>query len=279
MHRHDGERLTGGSARDEVAGAVGQRPGEPGHGPAQRGSGRRVVGPELPSAEARRSPGRGGHERCGHEDRRRVLRAARRDHEAQPQPDAGTHPGRDRTERGEQGVGRQQQRPVDDVRQSRRQRCEQEPVDRQVDQGEEVDRDAEVVVGRGRDHERDDDECDRCPQDVAHEQHLAPPPPVQEHARPRADDRERRQEDGEGDRDLTGRARPFGGEEEESGQADLEHAVRALAEQAHREQPPEPWAPQQDTELSRDAHRATPFPVLWPPRRQESALSVASSNR
>ena len=149
------------------------------------------------------------------DERRRVAPASLGQHEPEHQPDRTAQAGGRGAEGRGQRVGGEQQRAVDRARQRRGQRREQEPVDRQVDQRQHVD--------RRRDARRQHDDRDRGrepdPHEVADEEHLPPPPPVQQHAGPRSDDRERQQQHRERDRDPGRRARLLRGEEEQGRQA------------------------------------------------------------
>ena len=89
------------------------------------------------------------------------------------------------------------------------------------------------------------------------DQHLAPPPAVQEHPGERPDHRERNQQRGERLRDVGGRGLLLRGEHHVRGQRDLEHPVPALRRQPNREQPPEIPPPQQRPQIPDEPHACT----------------------
>ncbi len=252
--RHDTERQPGGAARDEVAGALDetvQQDEQRGRHPGGVGL---LVGAEPVPREAGGDDGGHAHGERGEDERRTVSRRARREHPAEHEPDGAADAVRGGAERRRHGVRGEQQPPLDDVRQRRGQRGQQEPVHGQHDEREHVDRGPDAGRhhhGRGRERQHE-------PHHVPDEQHLAAWPPVEQHARPRSDDRERRQQHRERGRDAPGGRRVLGGEEEQGREAHLEHAVGALADEPHRQEPAEPPQRPQRLEVRDHLHARHP---------------------
>ena len=185
--RHDRERMGGGTPLAQVSRTVDKAACEVLQSRARRGGVGPAIGSEQVTAHPGRERRRGGEQQGGDRENRRVLAAARLEDEAEREPETGAQPCRRGPERRGERVGGEEQWPLDDARQRSRERREQEPVDRQVDERKHIDDRPDTAREQ---HERDR-QRDHDAHQVAAEQHLAPTPPVEEHAGPRSDDRER----------------------------------------------------------------------------------------
>ncbi len=143
---------------------------------------------------------------------------------------------------------------VDGVRQRRRQRGQQEPVEAHGQQHADVERGLGPAGPDARtDQDREPDGQHR-PGQVEDDQDLSPRPAVQHDADERAEDRERQQGDGQHGGHRRGVGLALRGEQHERGQRHLEHAVGGLGGHPHRQQPPEQPVPDQLPQATDELH-------------------------
>jgi hypothetical protein len=207
------------------------------------------VGPELPPAEPQREQGRdevdggrrteNGEIGVGQQLHSRTGAAA---------DEEGGRAGR----RGDR-VGHHQLVGVDNVRQSRGQPGEQEPVHPEGEQHSQVERETSVA----KSNDCADDQHQDGAGDVGAEQDLPPRPPVEQHAGERPEHRVRQQSHREQPRNRRRIRRPLRREQHVRRQRDLEHTVAELRAEPDGEQPPEVTPPQQPAQIPDELHACT----------------------
>jgi hypothetical protein len=136
------------------------------------------------------------------------------------------------------------------VRQRGAQGGEEEPVERNDDQG------GRVEGGAGHaaeDLSRDYYQAHR-PEHVGKDEHVAAPPTIEQHAGKGPDHRVWQEQNGEGGSDVRCSGLLLGVEQDGTSEAGLEHAVAELTEQAGCQQPAEPGVRERGEQMSPSGH-------------------------
>ena len=248
-HRRKGQR------RGPPAGQVGGGVDEVANRRTKRGRSRLrfklfALRAQLVGTQKARQAGGGEVEKRRDEQRGDVPRGAFRQKNADEKTGDGADPHREPAERGDHGIGGQKLAFADDRRQPGRKAGKEETAQAQRAERQRVDDPDPGRSPRGRGHAQ----REKAAHGVSAQEDLATSPPVEKRAEERADEavRAEHHHDGRGD---PGRGRHgLRAEEEQGGQAGLEHAVSDLGDEPHAQELAKADGFRKRRQISEDAH-------------------------